>query len=189
MLDHGWACLLLCERLLRLSQNSRVLMRLVKLFGHSHKLLLTLQIYYHGLFKIFHSANMHYIWYFRILYNKSVIVCNSDSSNSLRIVWASLQPGSMILAIIHRWCLFVLLGLLVLGSSSSSCVLLLCYMWSLCWETFIILNRTSGQQPALSHVLSLGKPFLCDICQASLLLLRWLLIFWVNTRPSPSVAA
>lgn len=56
-------------------------MRLVKLFGHSHKLLLTLQIYYHGLFKIFHSANMHYIWYLRILYIKSVIVCNSDSPN------------------------------------------------------------------------------------------------------------
>lgn len=57
-------------------------MRLVKLSGHSHKILLTLQIHYHGLFKIFHSANMHYIWYLRIVYIKSVIVCNSDYSNS-----------------------------------------------------------------------------------------------------------
>lgn len=170
-------------------------MRLVKLFGHSHKLLLTLQIYYHGLFKIFIVKYALYL-VFRILYNKKCYSLqeDSDSSNSpssglFPEQVCSLDPW---IRSIHRWCLSLCYwDSLVLRSSAllflcSS----LCYMWSLCWKPSHYPHSDFWQQPALSHVLSLGETFpLWTSARPLLLLLRWLLIFWVNTRPSPSVAA
>lgn len=86
---------------------------------------------------------MRYIWYFRILYNKSVIVCNSDSFVPLLqdCFRASLQPGSMDKVNSSVVSEFVLLGL----SSSRELQLFFCVL--LC----VICGHCAGKPSHYPH--------------------------------------